>query len=179
MHFLKRFSDRTISYDLINKFIYNKTEEIPGLRKITLSFDCKIVDRGQIFINMLALKLITQQKSLLTKTKYPNLVLKIKRGDPVSCQLILTSVNILDFLDTIFNEVLPKIKDFDGFESQMDSTGRTFCIKIEEAINFLELENNYHLFQNLLKLNVAVKTNAKENVETLFLLHSFLMIFKD
>ena len=128
--------------------------------------------------NLLALELITNQKGLLTISRRPNLVLKIRKGNPTGCKLTLKKNFMLTFLSKISNEIFPKIKNFNGIiiNKKINKTGFSFIIK--NTLNFSELTEQYYLFNNLPNLNLSLTLNVNSKEETLFLLKSIQLPLK-
>ena len=92
MHFLDYFYTKTLKFDLINKFYYKELKNLPKLKKIVLNFNCRTTNLKTLATHLLALELITNQKSNLTISKRPNLLLKIRKGNPVGCKVILKKI---------------------------------------------------------------------------------------
>lgn len=89
MTLIDNYYKKIIQYDLINKFFYYDLNKIPKLEKIILNFG---VQEGLVLKNVaasfLALELITNKQSIITKPKQTNMLLKVKKGTPVGCLLI-------------------------------------------------------------------------------------------
>lgn len=171
MHYLKKFYNKTIKYELINKFIYNNTNKLPKIEKIILNFGCKTADIKQLSSGLLALELITSQKGKLTTTRHSNILFKIRKGNPTGCKVTLSKFQILNFISTIMIEILPKLKNFSGFSKKNNKN--VFSYKLTETFSFSELENHYYLFNSLPNLNITIITNSKTKEEMLVLLNSF------
>lgn len=170
MQYLKKFNNKILPYDLTNKFLYYKTKSIPKLKKIILSFSCKTTDIKQLISSVLALELITNQRGLLTTTKQPNILLKIRKGNPVGCKITLRKINMYSFLFRSTNEIFPKLKNFKGFNLVKQYKQNTFSFELNEILNFSELEEHYSLFNNLNKLKVTLVTFSCTRNELLFIL---------
>lgn len=173
MHFLEKFYNKTLKYDLINKFLYNKTKNLPKLKKIILNFGCKTADIKQLASSLLAIELIVNKKGNLTKTKYPNILLKIRKGNPTGCKVTLYNYQMFDFFSIMLIEILPNLKNFSGFNVSKKAKRNIFSYTLYETFCFSELKNHYYLFNNLPKLNITLITNSKTKEELVFLLLSF------
>lgn len=177
MYFFEHYFQTVIKYDLINKFQYTNVKKLPKLKKIVLNFNCKHSDTKQLALAMTALELITLQKGILTVTKKSNVILKLKKGEPIGCKIILRKRNMYNFLFKIINEILPKIKNFKKFNLKLNKNNNykinAFSFKLKNTLNFLELEKNYYLFQNLSFLNITFVTNKINFYEFIFLFQSF------
>lgn len=179
MHFLERFYNKTLKRDLINKFAYTDTKDLPTIKKIILNFGCKTVDIKQLASSLLALELISNQKGFLTKTNYPNILFKIRKGNPTGCKVTLSKSKQSIFLGTLVLEIFPKLKNFKGFNVTKKLRKNVFSWEFGENFSFSELESHYYLFNNLPKLDITIVTNTKTERELLFLLKSFQLPFKN
>ena len=178
MHFLDYFYKKTLKFDLINKFCYTDLKKLPRLKKIILNFSCKTTELKLLATNLLALELITNQKGTLTTSKRPNLLLKIRKGDPAGCKLSMKKTSLLYFFSKNFNEVFSKIKNFDGItiNQKIEKTAVSFVVK--DTLNFSELSEHYYLFKNLSNFNLSVITSVETKEEMLFLLKSLKLPIK-
>nr|WDD39304.1 ribosomal protein L5 [Gomphonema parvulum] len=172
MHFLTKFYNKNLKYELINKFIYNKSNTVPKLKKIILNFGCKTADLKQLSSSLLAIELITNNKGVMTKTKKANILFKIRKGNPTGCKVILSKFNAYNFLSKLIIEIFPKLKNFSGFSSNKKIKINAVTYDLHETFAFKELENHYYLFNNLSKLNITIVTNTKNKEEMIFLLKS-------
>ena len=173
MTILENYYKKVIQYDLINKFSYSHVNEIPRLKKIILNFGCKNFDIKSIASALLSLELVTMKQGSLVKSKRSNLLLKIRKGNPVGCVVILENDKMYDFLFKLLLDVFPSLKDFKGINISKNLGATSFSFTLKDLISFKELEKQFYLFINLPPLNVTFISNTKSQKELLFLLHSF------
>ena len=178
MSFLKNFYIKTLKYEFFNKFIYKQSKDLPELKKIILNIGCKNSELKNLSSSLLALELITSQEGSVTKTKYPNVLLKIRKGNPTGCKVTLRKTKMFNFLTKFLIEIISKQKNFNGFNISKKLNKSTFSYKVQNILNFNELENQYYLFNNLSSLDVTIVTNAKNKKELLFILKSLKLPFK-
>jgi len=179
MQFLENFYIKIIKYELINKFLYNNTKQLPKINNAVLNFGCKTADIKELASSLLALKLITNQKGKLTTTKHSNIIFKIRKGNPTGCKVTLSKFQMFNFFSKVIIEIFPKIKNFNGFILNKKNKKNTFSYEIHDNLSFLELESNYYLFKNLPKLNVTVILKSNNPLELIYLLRSFQLPFKN
>lgn len=178
MHFLKYFCKKTLNYELINKFNYANTKELPKITKIILNFGCKKIDIKRLAASLLALELITYQKSKLTTTKHSNVVLKLRKGNPVGCKVEIRSQKMYYFLEKFLAEIFPKIKNFNGIYINKQCKKRAISYKINDNFAFRTLEKNYSLFNSLPKLDITILTTIKKKKELNFIIKSLQFFLK-
>lgn len=177
MILLENYYKQVIKYDLINKFFYNQLKDIPELKKIILNFGCKSFEIKNIAASLLSLELITTRKGIITKSKRANILLKIRKGYPVGCIVILTKGEMYQFFFKLLTEVFPNLKDFKGIKASKNLKNKSFSLTLLDLINFKELEKQFYLFTNLPPLNIILVTNTKTRKELMYLLNSFKIPF--
>ena len=176
MYNLKRYNINFLKYDLINKFNYSKTNDIPKLVKIVLTFSSKSFELKKLASTLLALKLITNKNGTLTVSKKPNILLKIRKGNPVGCKIVLTKELMYKFLEKLIVNILPKMKNVINIKSNRNIN--CLNINLSNPLIFKELEKNYFLFNSLKNLQITIIFNSKSPTELLFLLNSFKLLVK-
>lgn len=171
MSFFEKHYKRTIKQDLINKFNYKNIEMLPKITTISLNFYCNTSEIKQLAVSMLALELLGSQKGILSTTKKPNITLKIKKGQPVGCNIKLNNKNKFIFLEKLISQALPKIRNFKKIK--VSNKQKVLSYNIPDNFCFSEIETNYHLFNQLKIFNISIGTNTTSVKELLFLLKSF------
>ena len=173
MNLLENYYKKIIRHDLINKFVYNHLEDVPQLKKIILNFGCKSLDIKNLAASLLSLELITVQQGNLTKSKRSNILLKIRKGNPVGCTVVLKKARMYSFLFKLLIDVFPNLRDFKGITVSKKLSKTSFSFTLKDLISFKELEKQFYLFSNLPPLNITFVTNTKTRKELLYLLNSF------
>ena len=108
--------------------------------------------------------------------KQPNLVIKIKKGNPTGCILTLNNNSKVNFIARILIETLTKIKQLDGLKLKNEKRCLSYTIK--NSFSFTCLEKHYYLFNHLSNLNITIITNSCKKEETLFILKSLQLPLK-
>jgi len=54
MNILENYYKKVIRHDLLNKFFYNRIEDIPQLKKVVLNFGCKSFDLRNLAVSLLS-----------------------------------------------------------------------------------------------------------------------------
>jgi large subunit ribosomal protein L5 len=178
MNFLKYFYTTNLKHDLVNKFLYLNTKKIPKIKKIILNFGCKTSDIKRISNCLLALELITNQKSVTTLSKQPIIALKIRQGNPVGCKITLRKNAMFNYKSKTLIEIFPKLKNFEGLKVNLKIKQNAFSYELHDIFTFNTLEEHYYLFNNLPKLNVTIVTSTKTKQELFFILTSLKLPLK-
>ena len=177
MNLLENYYKKVVRYDLINKFSYHNLSDIPELKKIVLNFGCKSFAIKNIAASLSALELITTKQGTVTKAKRSNVLLKIRKGHPVGCIVVLTKTKMHYFFLKLLTQVFPNLKDFKGIKVSKKLKNKNFSLTLVDLINFEELEKQFYLFTNLPPLNIILVTNTKTQKELMYLLNSFKVPF--
>ena len=176
MNFFKIYYKKIIKHDLANKFIFKNNNKIPKIKKVILNFGCKNFTIQKFAITMLALEIISLKKGTITITKKPNVLLKIQKGQPAGCKVELKSHQIYSFLTKLNLEIIPKLKNFRGFNIEKQIKNLFFQIPGNEIL-LKEFENQYPLFSNLPTLDINIFTTTKNSEELLFLAKAIKLPF--
>lgn len=171
MYSLENYNERIIKHDLLNKFKYSNVKSIPNLNKITLNFGCKNFNIQKFATTFLALEIITKKRSTLTLAKNANVFLKVQKGQPAGCKVVLKKKEVYVFLTKLFLEILPRIKNFKGFNIQIETSCFFFKL-LNNEILLKEFEEHYPLFADLPNLDVHISTDASHREELIFLIKS-------
>jgi large subunit ribosomal protein L5 len=173
MNILENYYKKIIRYDLINKFLYTNLNEIPQLKKIILNFGCKNFEIKTVASALLSLELITTQSGSLIKSRRSNVLLKIRKGYPVGCIVVLKKSKMYDFFFKLLSEIFPNLKNFKGISISKKLGKTNFSFTLKDLINFRELDKQFYLFSNLPPLNITLVTNVRTKKELIYLLNSF------
>jgi large subunit ribosomal protein L5 len=171
MDFYTNYYKQIIKQDLINKFKCKNNKTIPKFVKITLNFGCKNFTIQKFATTMLALELLTFKKSSITHAKTPNVLLKIQKGQPAGCKVILKKKEMFSFIARLNVDLIPKIKNFLGFKTKQQSSNFIFQIP-QNKITTSDFEKHYPLFANLPTLDINIQTNSQNINEIVFLVKS-------
>ena len=174
---LKNHYQNVIIYDLITKLHFKNIFEIPKITKICLNIGFKNanIEKKKLINIIILLKLITNQKPIVTKSKKNNIFLKIKKNSIIGCKVTLRKKNIYVFLEKLIIFILPQINNNIKFNFKNKNI---LSFQIKNILNFFELRREFLKFKDIPSIDVSIHTNAKNNKELLFLLNSLFIIKK-
>lgn len=110
MSFFEAYNRKIIKYDLVNTFIYRNLMQMPKLEKIILNFGYPKSKLKNLISGLLALEFLSSKKGEITKSKHLNIFLKIKKGNPVGCKIVLKKSIMNLFYLKLMTSIFPKIK---------------------------------------------------------------------
>ena len=173
MYFFETYVYRIISYDFINTFFYTNLINIPKLTKITLNFGYKKSNFKPLVSSLLALEFITSKKGKITMSKHLNVFLKIKKGNPVGCKIVLRKTTMYFFYLKLIASIFSKIKQSQTYQFRWDPKMIKFLsLQIKNPLLFTELENQFQFFKSIPRLDITLFTNSDSQKEFFFLLKS-------
>lgn len=156
--------------DFINKYTYISYKKVPEIKQISLNFGCTDSSLKLLAPTFLALELLSNKKINFSQARKPNIMLKIKKGDPTGCSVVLKKKESEIFLKGIFVNVLPNTKVFRKFSMPKKVESKGFSFSLNELFNFPELNQRFFFFKRVPPLNVNIVTSAKSIGELKFLL---------
>lgn len=160
-------------YNLITKLNFKNIFEIPKITKICLNigFQDANINKKKLINIILLLKLITNQKPLITKSKKNIIFLKIKKNSIIGCKITLQKKNIFNFLEKILIFISP------NFIKINLKNKNIFNFQIKNILDFFELKTEFLKFKTIPPIDVSIHTNVN-NTNDLFLLLNSLFILK-
>jgi large subunit ribosomal protein L5 len=176
---LQTFYRETVTPDLVKKFGYKSSMEVPRITKITLNMGVsEAVSDKKVMDNAVGdLTKIAGQKPVVTKSKKAIAGFKIRDGVPIGCMVTLRGVQMYEFLDRFVTIALPRVRDFRGISGRSFDGRGNYNIGVKEQIIFPEIE--YDKVDALRGLNISITTSAKNDEECKALLAAFKFPFKN
>jgi len=176
---LQQFYREKVVPDLVKKFGYTSTMQVPRITKITLNMGVSeaVSDKKVMEHAVGDLTKIAGQKPVVTKSKKAIAGFKIRDGVPIGCMVTLRGVQMYEFLDRFVTIALPRVRDFRGISGRSFDGRGNYNIGVKEQIIFPEIE--YDKVDALRGLNISITTTAKSDDEAKALLASFKFPFKN
>ena len=164
--------------DLIQKFGYKTTMQVPRIRKITINMGVgEAVGDKKVLDNAVAdMAKIAGQKPVVTKARRSIANFKLRAGFPIGCMVTLRGARMYEFLDRLVNIAIPRIRDFRGVSNRAFDGRGNYSLGVKEQIIFPEIE--YDKIDALRGMNIAITTTAKTDDEARALLAAFRFPFK-
>jgi large subunit ribosomal protein L5 len=169
---------KTVVPELMKKFGYKTSMQVPRIEKVTLNMgvgettqDKKILDNAVGDLSKIA-----GQKPVVTKAKKSIATFKIRKDFPVGCKVTLRGKRMYEFLDRLVTVAIPRIRDFRGISSRAFDGRGNYNLGVKEQIIFPEIE--YDKIDALRGLDISITTSAKSDDEARALLAAFRFPFK-
>ena len=164
--------------ELVSKFGYKTSMQVPRIRKITLNMGVgeTVGDKKTLDNAVADMAKIAGQKPVITKARRSIANFKLRAGFPIGCMVTLRGARMYEFLDRLVNIAIPRIRDFRGVSNRAFDGRGNYSLGVREQIIFPEIE--YDKIDALRGMNIAITTSAKSDDEARALLAAFRFPFK-
>ncbi|MCE5322448.1 50S ribosomal protein L5 [bacterium] len=164
---------------LMKTFSYKNVMQAPRLTKVVVNMgvgqatqDAKLLDGA---INDMTL--ITGQKPAVTRATKSISNFKVREGMRVGCKVTLRGAMMFEFLDRLFNIVLPRVRDFGGVPADSFDGRGNFAMGLKEQLVFPEID--YDKIDRTRGMNIVIATTAKTDEEGRALLKALGLPFRE
>ena len=165
---------------LADKFSYGNVHQIPKLEKVVINMSLAeaIVNPKVLDTAAKELQAIAGQKPVITKAKKSIAAFKLREGMPIGAKVTLRGRRMYDFLDKLFNIVLPRIRDFRGLSRKSFDGRGNYNLGLREQLVFPEI--NFDRVDKARGMDIVIVTTARNDEEaTEFLTQMGLPLQKD
>ncbi|BGI51569.1 MAG: 50S ribosomal protein L5 [Buchnera aphidicola (Ceratovacuna japonica)] len=171
------YKEKIINY-LMKKLNFTSVMQVPKIEKITLNIgDGSCNYKKKNLVNIISdMTMISGQKPIVTNAKKSISGFKIRQGHPVGCKVTLRKNRMWDFINRFIYIVVPRIRDFRGFNKKSFDGRGNYSIGIKEQIIFPEI--NYEKIDRTRGLNITITTNTNNDYYSFKLLKSLNFPFK-
>ena len=106
----------TIVPELMKKFGYKTTMQVPRITKITLNMGVGEAVNAKKLVDAAVgdMTKIAGQKPMVTRTRKAIANFKIRENMPIGCMVTLRGERMYDFLDRLVTVAFPRVRDFRG-----------------------------------------------------------------
>lgn len=166
-----------ITKNLMKKFGYKSTMQIPKMEKIVINIGVGDAVNNSKFLEEAVeeLTLISGQKPIVTTAKKSIAGFKVREGQAIGCKVTLRSERMYEFLDKLVSISLPRVRDFRGVpKNSFDGRGN-YTLGVKEQLIFPEI--NFDKVNKVRGMDVVIVTTAKTNNEAHALLKEMGMPF--
>jgi len=164
---------------LMKTFGYANVMQVPRLNKVVVSMgvgqatqDPKLLDGA-----VADMTLITGQKPAVTRAKKSISNFKVRQGNAIGCRVTLRGAMMHEFLDRLFNVVLPRVRDFSGVPADSFDGRGNFAMGLKEQLVFPEID--YDKIDRVRGMNIVIDTSAKTDEEARELLKLLGLPFRE
>ena len=175
---LHEFYKSDVAPQLMKKFGYKSTMQIPKLDKIVVSVTSgEIKDNSKILDAIISdLKQITGQTPVVCKAKKSVANFKVREGMTVGIKVTLRGDKMYQFFDKFVSIALPRVRDFKGVPDKSFDGRGNYAMGIKEQLIFPEIQ--YDQVEKIRGFDICFVTTAKTDEEAYQLLKAMGMPFR-
>jgi large subunit ribosomal protein L5 len=160
---LKGKYQREVVPVLMSDLGYNNIMQVPRVEKVVIS-----IGLGEAIQNPKALEAaegdlagISGQHPVITRAKRSIASFKLRAGMPIGMMVTLRGRRMYDFLDRLFNAVLPRIRDFQGVSRDSFDGRGNYSLGLKDQLVFPEID--YDKVDKARGLEITIVTTASSD----------------
>jgi len=167
---LKEIYKNEIAGELLKKYSYKSTMQIPKLEKVVVNCACgEAKDNAKVIDAVVEdLGKITGQRAQICKATKSVANFKIREGQAIGCKVTLRGDRMYEFVDRLFNVALPRVRDFKGISARGFDGRGNFSFGLKEQLMFPEIE--FDKVDKVRGMDITFVTTAKSDEEAKSLL---------
>lgn len=175
---LKERFEQEIVPQLMKELHLKNVMEVPRVEKVVVNMGIKEKDNPKVLEG--AVKNLTKlagQRPIVTKAKKSISDFRLTAGEPIGCKVTLRRDRAYEFLNKLFNVVLPGIRDFRGLSSSSFDGRGNYTLGVSEQLIFPEI--SYSEITTVQGMDITIVTTARNDQEGYALLKALGLPFKD
>ena len=178
MNRLQEKYNTSVKTELVNKFGYKSSMQIPKIEKIVINMGCgDAVANSKVLDDAVEeLTIITGQKPVVTKAKKSIANFKLREGMPIGCKVTLRGERMYEFLDKLVSIALPRVRDFHGVNGNAFDGRGNYTLGVKEQLIFPEI--NFDQVKKVRGMDIVIVTTAATDEEGRALLSLMGMPFR-
>lgn len=164
---------------MMQKFNYKNVMEIPRLEKVVINIGVGEATQNPKELDGAVedLKTITGQKPVITRAKKSIAAFKLREGVAIGTKVTLRNDRMYEFVDKLFNVVLPRVRDFRGVSPKAFDGRGNYTLGLKEQLVFPEID--YDKIDKVRGMDIVFVTTAKNDEESRELLRFMGMPFAE
>ena len=162
---LKERYQKEVAGALKEQYSYGNVMQIPRITKINVNIglgealtDANALDKAADEISI-----ITGQKPVITRAKKSIANFRLREGNAIGVAATLRGDRMWEFLDRLVSAALPRIRDFQGLNSNAFDGRGNYSLGLREQLIFPEIE--YDRVDKVRGMQVTIVTTAKSDEE--------------
>ena len=178
MNRLQEKYNTSVKTELVNKFGYKSSMQIPKIEKIVINMGCGDAIHNSKLLDAACedLSIITGQKPLVTKAKKSIAVFKLREGMSIGAKVTLRGERMYEFLDKLVSIALPRVRDFHGVNGNAFDGRGNYTLGVKEQLIFPEI--NFDQVKKVRGMDIVIVTTANTDEEGRTLLTLMGMPFR-
>jgi large subunit ribosomal protein L5 len=157
--------DKQIRGELATALGRTNPMSLPRLKKIVVNMGvgAAISEKKYMEEALDAMKLITGQKPVVTKSRKSIAGFKLREGMAIGCKVTLRGKRMYEFLDRLISLALPRVRDFRGLDPNAFDGHGNYSLGLTEQLVFPEL--NPDKYTRTQGMNITMVTSVDSDDE--------------
>ncbi|MDD4145719.1 MAG: 50S ribosomal protein L5 [Clostridia bacterium] len=162
---------------MLQKFSYKNIMEVPKLEKVVINIGVGEATQNPKALDGAVADLIaiTGQKPVITRAKKSIAAFKLREGVAIGTKVTLRGERMYEFVDKLFNVVLPRVRDFRGVSPKAFDGRGNYTLGLKEQLVFPEID--YDKVDKVRGMDIIFVTTAPTDEESKELLNLMGMPF--
>jgi len=150
---------------MMKEFHYKNVHQVPKIEKVVLNMGIGEGSRNKELITTHQEELISiaGQKPIATHARNAISNFKIRKGMAIGLKVTLRSGGMYNFLNKLFNIVMPKVRDFRGLNPNSFDGRGNYAFGLSEQVIFPEIRPEK--VKRIQGMDIIIVTSAKTNEE--------------
>ncbi len=167
---LKKIFEEKIIPELQQELGYSNPWQVPRLQKVVLNIGVgqAVKEKKELEEACEDLRLIAGQEPVIRRARKSVAGFSLRQGMPIGCMVTLRGRRMYEFLDKLFNIVLPRTRDFQGLDLKGFDGHGNYSLGLEEQLVFPEIDP--HQTRKIRGLQVTIVTSSLNDKEAELLL---------
>ena len=163
---------------LMQELGYKNVMQVPKVEKVVINMGVGKHDDPRVLEGAIQnLTQLTGQRPVITRAKRSVSDFKIRKGDAIGCMVTLRGVRAYEFLNKLFNVVLPGIRDFKGLSPDSFDGRGNYSLGVSEQLVFPEV--SYDDVVQIQGMDITIVTTAETDREAYALLKALGCPFRE
>ncbi|HHE48395.1 MAG TPA: 50S ribosomal protein L5 [Candidatus Acetothermia bacterium] len=163
---------------LVQELGYKNVMQVPKVEKVVINMGVGKHDDPKVLEGAIQnLTQLTGQRPVITRAKRSVSDFKIRKGDAIGCMVTLRGVRAYEFLNKLFNVVLPGIRDFKGLSPDSFDGRGNYSLGVSEQLVFPEV--SYDDVVQIQGMDITIVTTAETDREAYALLKALGCPFRE
>ena len=165
---LEKFRNEVVP-KMEDQFSYGNTLAVPSIEKITVSMGVgKTVENSKRLDRAAEdLAIVTGQRPLITRARNSISAFRLREDVAIGCKVTLRGQRMFEFFDRLISVVIPRIRDFRGFDPKGFDGRGNYSLGLTEQVVFPEVNIDDVEFVQGMNVALTIENSTDEESEAL------------
>ncbi len=160
---------KQIQQDLLKNTPGKNLNSLPVLQKIVINYRIPDARESQESLNTAIeeINLIAGQKPNVCRAKKSVASFKVRQNDPLALKVTLRGRRMYNFVEKLFNLVLPRLRDFKGMPATAFDQSGNYNLTIKDQTYFPEINLNKINKIRPIQITLCIKSSSQSEAKML------------